>query len=136
VRVGLWTGALAASSVAGVFVGFGMRRDAPGAMFRILGSLALGSGARATMQLVMGALMHVAWIVAWCVAVAVVAGSARGRRLVAISIGCAAVFLLFSAAMFRGAPPWWGPVFSTGHLVAGALVFGLTVGLGMRLASA
>jgi hypothetical protein len=133
-RIGVWTGGLVASALAGVLVGFGSREGAPALAFAALGHLLLSERATMTAAVTAGVIVHVAWIVAWCMTLALLVGRVRGMRLVTVAVLSGAAMYVLALTLFQSLDSGINAGWSQGHLLAAVLAFSVSFAVGMRLA--
>jgi hypothetical protein len=140
-RQGILTGALAAAATAGALLGFGMQQGMPARPFNAVASLLLGDRARGIwgfhpVVTVAGVIVQVALAVVWALLFARLAGGMRGKQLAAMALlialaALAADVFLASRVATRGVFDMLAPA----QVVALHLVLGLTLAVGMRLAT-
>jgi hypothetical protein len=107
ITVGLWAGLVSAAATAGVLVGLGLRHDAATTAFFLAGRSLVASSAGmiapTPVAVVLGIVIHVAWMVLWGVCFTIVAARLRGAALFLAAALFAALIGTLSATFLPGA---------------------------------
>jgi hypothetical protein len=138
---GVLTGALAAAATAGALLGFGIQQGTPARPFNVLAALLLGDRAGGIwgfhpVVTVIGVFVHVAVSLGWGLLFARLAGGLRGLRLagavLVVTIAALAVDV-FVVGRLLGVNV--SDVLAPAQVIALHGVLGVTLGVGMRLAT-
>jgi hypothetical protein len=133
-------GVVAAMATAGALVGFGLRDGAVGRSFVVAGGAILSRFGIPVIPnqgaaVMLGVLLHFAWIVALGVCFAVVARTLRGAALILAAVVFAgAVYLLADRVIPSLVHATLTALFSTARVVFVHVVLALGLAAGMRLA--
>jgi hypothetical protein len=131
---GIRTGVIAAAITAGAVVGFGLRHGTALEPFVFAGQSVL-NGAAPGMAAIVGALLHLVWMMVWGVCFSVVAAPLRGIGQVIAAVVFALVVGLLTTAVLPAAAPLTGPLaLSRVQIVFVDLLLAAGLVVGMRLA--
>jgi hypothetical protein len=139
VRLGMWTGCVAAAATAGALVGFGRARGAPAGPLNAVAHMVIGTRALViegfdVAVTTLGLTLHAVVILIWGVLFALVAARLRGTRLLlAATLFTAAVFVFDYYIVPPQLRPGFESVLSPSEVAVVYAVLALALALGLGL---